>query len=200
MSKNTKIILGIVAGLVILCMCVCLGSWAALKIGGNSLVKTMAKSDPVEAAAMAHEMIDYNLPPGYQENLALNFWVAKMVIISKGGEVTNDPSRTMIMVAEFPSSLEMNEEDMRNQLQQQMGQTTGERNWKMELVEQKAAVIRGQDVTLMIYKGTDENGVEVKQMVSSLFAGKNGDIMLWIGGAEAGWDQYAIDTFIGSIR
>jgi hypothetical protein len=200
MSKNTKIILGIVGGIVILCICVCLGGWAALKIGGNSLVKTMAKTDPVEAAAMAHNMIDYNLPPGYQENLAMNFVVAKMVIISKGDAVTNDPSRTMIMVAEFPSSLEMNEEDMRSQLQQQMGQTTGERNWKMELVEQKTVVIRGQNVNLMTYKGVDENGVAVKQMVSSLFAGKNGNIMLWIGGAEAGWDQYAIDTFIGSIR
>ncbi len=200
MSKNTKIILGIVGGIIVLCMCVCLGGWLALRIGGKSLVETMAVTTPAEAAAMAHGMIDYTLPPGYQENLAMNFWVAKMVIISKGGAVTSDPTQTMIMMAEFPSSLEMNAEDMRNQLQQQMSQTTGQREWKMELVDQQATVIRGQDVTLMIYKGVDENGVVVKQMVSSIFTGKNGNIMLWIGGAEAGWDQYAIDAFIGSIR
>lgn len=200
MSKNTKIILGIVGGVIVLCMCVCLGGWAALKIGGTSLAETMAIDDPAEAATLGHGMLDYTLPAGYQEKIAINFFVMKMVLISPGNTNIQDSSQTIMMMAEFPSSFVSNEEDMRDQLRQQMNQTVGERNWKMEFVEEVPRVIRGQEVNLMIYEGVDENGTPMRQIISNTFKGKNGQMILWMAGSKAGWDQPAIDTFINSIR
>lgn len=200
MSKNTKIILGIIGGVIVLCMCVCLGGWAALKIGGSSLAETMAIEDPAEAASLGHAMLDYTLPAGYQEKFAVNFFVMKMVLISRGEANIQDPSQTMIMIAEFPSSFVSNEEEMRDQLRQQMNQSVGERNWKMELVEETSRMIGSQPVTLLVYEGVDENGTPMRQIISNTFSSKNGQIMLWMAGSKASWDQSAIDAFINSIR
>ncbi|MBN1538452.1 MAG: hypothetical protein JW908_17080 [Anaerolineales bacterium] len=200
MSKNTKIILGVVGGIIILCMCVCVGSWAALKIGGTSLAETMAKDDPAEAAEIAHAMLDYTLPPGYQEKIALNFFAIKMVLIYPSNADLNNASQMVIMMAEFPSGLIASEENMRNELQQQMNQKMGNRNWKMELIDEIPRIIRGQEVTLLVFEGVDENGKAMKQIMSTTFEGKSGKIMLWMAGSKAGWDQPAVDRFINSIR
>jgi hypothetical protein len=37
-------------------------------------------------------------------------------------------------------------------------------------------------------------------VVSSVFEGKNGNVMFWIMGLESEWDQTEIDAFINSLR
>jgi len=70
----------------------------------------------------------------------------------------------------------------------------------LELVDKQTATIRGQPVELFIYEGADREGTPVRQVVSQLFEGKSGLVMLLIMGPEAGWDQAEVEAFLQSIR
>ena len=59
--------------------------------------------------------------------------------------------------------------------------------------------LRGEEVEVTTYEGTDESGVVIRQLITS-FPGKDGTAMLMIMGPAEGWDQAAIDDFIKSIR
>jgi len=200
MSKNSKIIIGVIGGILVVILCACIGVWIFLQTTGKVIQETVMVDNPAEASALARSMIDYDLPPAYKEEMAINFLFMKMVMIAKDSAEANNPSQTVIMIAEMPFSDEVDEEQMRLQIQSQMKQTMQRQAWNVEFVGEKEITIRGQDVTLLFYEGVDETGEKVKQVVSSLFEGKNGQVMIWIAGSESGWDQSAIDYFVRSIR
>src|SRR5262245_23933874 len=143
MSRNTKIALAIVGGLVGVC---CLGvilvavlAPAALgSIFGNAVA-----SNPEEAAATGREIAEYTLPAGYQEQAALNLFNTKMVMI------INDTDDTALVLMQFPSTY-TDEEQMRQQIQQSWGQQTGQSGSNMELIEERPLTIRDQSTTLAI--------------------------------------------------
>ena len=76
----------------------------------------------------------------------------------------------------------------------------GNQKFEMIFVGEETATIRGQEVTLFNYEGTSDQGTAMKQVVSSVFEGKNGSVMLMIFGADAGWDQATVEAFLSSIR
>jgi hypothetical protein len=200
MSRNTKIAIAIGIGLVVLCICVCVGGWIALTITGSALGDTMAVDSPEEAAAVAQSVIDYDLPPGYQEEMAINVLFMKMVVINKGDLSSGSPSTLTIFIVGMPSDMAMDEDEVRLQFQRQMRQAMNRQDWHLRLVDEEMATIRGQEVSLFLYEGTDDMGAELKQVVSSVFEGKNGNVMFWIMGLESEWDQTEIDAFINSLR
>jgi hypothetical protein len=199
MSRNTKIILGVLGGLAVVCLCVCVGGWIALRMSGDMLGKTMAIEDPAEAARIARNMIDYELPPGYREEAALNILVMKMVILAESGAPEAGSTRPLIILVGTSMDAGLSEDEIRNQIQDQILQSMQTQGYAMKLVDQQAALIRGQDASLYIYKGADENGNEVRQVVSSLFRGKEGMVLVMIAGPERTWDQAMVDHFLNSI-
>ncbi len=68
-----------------------------------------------------------------------------------------------------------------------------------QVVEVKNMVIRGEEVEVTIFEGTDANGYVMRQLVTS-FPGKNGTAMLMVMGSPSTWDDKLIDGFIESIR
>jgi uncharacterized protein YneF (UPF0154 family) len=193
MSKNTKIVL-IVVVIVALCICVCAGGYIALQTTGKFLGESLV-DNPEEAQSLAQSMLDYDRPAGYQEEGAVDFGFMKMVMI-----VDSSGSGPLIMMAEMPSGMGIDEDQMRQQIEQSMQRSMGNRNFSVELVDEQVRTIRGADVTFFIYTGTDSSGTQVKQVVSELFEGKNGLIMLMIMGNEIGWNQAEIDAFLDSVR
>jgi len=200
MSKNTKIVLGIIGGMIALCICICVGGWIALKISGKVLQETMVQDTPEEAAATAKEIIDYKLPLGYQEQMAMNMGFMQMITIADSQSTDTENSRPIIMIASMSPNIEADEEEMRLQIQLSMQRSSNRQGYEMKLVEEKEVTIRGQQVSLMVYEGTDENGNPMKQIVSGLFDGKNSKVMLFIMGQESNWNQEEIDSFILSIK
>ena len=69
----------------------------------------------------------------------------------------------------------------------------------MQVVEVKTMVIRGEEVEVTIFEGTDTNGYVMRQLITS-FTGKDGTAMLMIMGSPSTWDENEIDDFIESIR
>jgi hypothetical protein len=88
---------------------------------------------------------------------------------------------------------------MEQQLRQSLEQQSGRRRLQLKLVDVKKMTIRGEEVDVATYEGTDDNGFVMRQLITT-FPGKDGTAMLMIMGAAQAWDQKEIDTFIESIH
>jgi hypothetical protein len=192
MSRNTKIALAVVGGLIGVC---CLGLLVVFLVAPavlTSVFGDVVSSSPEEAAATGREIAEYTLPAGYQEETAMNLLNIKMVMIS------NESNDMGLVLMQFPSSYG-SEEQMREQIQQSWGQQTGQSGTNVELIEERPITIRDQSTTLDIYEGTDNNGNTVRQEFTS-FTGTNGIVMFMAVGDPNSFDQESVDQFLESIR
>lgn len=192
MSRNTKIVLAIIGGLVAVC---CLGIIILTLVAPAALASIFGgavSSSPEDAAATGAEIATYTLPAGYQEEGALNLLGTKMVIIS------NESNDMGLVLMQFPSSYG-SEEQMREQIQRSWGQQTGQSGTNMTLIEERPITILDQSTTLDIYEGTDSNGNTFRQAFTS-FTGDNGIVMFMAAGDADTFDQTAVDNFLESIR
>lgn len=198
MDKNTKIILGIIGGIILLCLFCSIAGYVGMNVGGKYLLEQMIIEDPAEVASLADQIADYNLPPGYQEQALVDFFVGKILMIGKGN---NDQalSGPLIMLFELPADIEMDQDEIRLRIELEMKQRLRADGWDLILTEEKPAIIRNQEVTLLTYEGTDDTGQSLKQIFTT-FNGKNGTIMLMIMGRANEWNSSEIDEFIKSIR
>ena len=69
----------------------------------------------------------------------------------------------------------------------------------MKAVETKQMTIRGEEVEVITYEGTDDSGSVMRQVITT-FPGKGGTAMLMIMGEPQNWDKEEIDAFIESIH
>ena len=132
--------------------------------------------------------------------MAINVLFMKMVVINKGDISSGNPAALTIFIVGMPSDMAMDEDEVRLEFQRQMRQAMNRQDWHLRLVDEQMATIRGQEVSLFLYEGTDDMGAELKQVVSSVFEGKSGNVMFWIMGLESEWDQAEIEAFINSLR
>lgn len=192
MSRNTKIVVGIIAG--ILGVCCIIAIVAALVL--PRMFENFADSvdDPAAAAEVASEIVDYDLPSGYEEQGAMNFLGFRMAFITGPGE------QSMIMLAEFPASLAGDEEQMQQQMRDAFANQTGSQNVNLEFVGTEDVTINGQEVALGTYEGTDDQGNTVRQILG-VFETKSGSPgMLMIFGQQDNWDEGGISRFLDSLE
>ena len=69
----------------------------------------------------------------------------------------------------------------------------------MKVVEVRQMTIRGEEVDVTTFEGTDERGFVLRQIITT-FPGKDGTALLMIMGAAQTWDEAEIDQFIESIH
>lgn len=201
MNRKIKTVLGVLGGLVVMCACASLSCYLAWPIAGNILEEAMFIDEPTEVARIAQTIVDYELPPDHQEEMALNFFFGHMVMFTKTEPDPGTSSNRIIALLQFSSLLGSDPEEvqqtLRNSMEQQMSR--GE-DLQLELVEQTITNIRDQTVPLTIYEGVDKNGVAVREVVIGLFESKTGPAMLIFIGSIPSWNQTEIDTFIQSIE
>jgi hypothetical protein len=154
------------------------------------------KTDPEAASEAAHAIVDYELPSGYQERMAMNFLVYSFVMI--GPESPKTTTGPLIMLAQF-NPLGTSQEQMEQQIRQSFEQQAGRRGMRMQVVKVETMTIRGEEVEVTTFEGTDESEAVIRQLITS-FPGKDGTAMLMIMGPAEGWDQDVIDDFITSIH
>lgn len=194
-NKNKWIWIGLGAAL-LFCCCAVLAAYLVFRQAGQTLQDGM-KTDPESAAQAAHKIADYDLPPGYQEQMSMDILFYSFVIIAPDTD-TQPTTSPLIMLAQF-SQTGMDREQMEQQLRQAFEQQSGQRGADMQVVEVKNMVIRGEEVEVTIFEGTDTNGYVMRQLITS-FPGKDGTAMLMITGSPSTWDDKVIDDFIESIR
>ena len=223
MSRNTKIVL-IVLGVLLATCCIITVAFMVIipmfvtRVASDSVVEGDAAAD------VGQEIVDYELPSGYKEEGGVQILGMRMVfIVPEGG------SGQMMALMQFPSGIPINDEDMRQQMQDAIGQQAG-RQGNVAFAEARhdilglgplqvlvcglafggiavamgfateQAVINGKPAVLTTLEGTDENGQTMRQ-IFGIFEAKNGSgAMVMVMGDEAGWDETAVNQFLASIR
>lgn len=193
MSRNTKIVLGIIGG--ILGVCCLIAVVVALVL--PRMFENFAEGidDPVEAAEVAGSIVDYDLPSGYDEQGAMNFLGFRMAFI------TGPSDQSMIMLAEFPATLAGDEEQMQQQMRDAFTNRTGTgQNVNLEFVSSQEVTINGAEATLGTYEGTDSQGNSIRQIVGVFEAKSGSPGMLMIFGDQDNWDEGGISRFLDSLE
>ena len=192
MSRNTKIVVGIIGG--ILGVCCLIAIVAALVLPRMFQNFAEGIEDPAEAAEVAESIVDYDLPSGFEEQGAMNFLGFRMAFISGRDD------QTMIMLAEFPASLAGDEEQMQQQMRDAFANRTGSQNVSLEFVGSEDVTINGSETTLGTYEGTDGQGNNVRQIIG-VFETKSGSPgMLMIFGNQDNWNEGGISRFLDSLE
>jgi hypothetical protein len=156
------------------------------------------KTDPQGASEAAHAIADYELPAGYEEKIAMDFFAYTMVMMGpKTSDSLSSSDKPMIMLAQF--QVATNQQQMEEQMRRSFEQQSGRRGLQMKVVEVKKMTIRGEEVDVTTFEGTDSNGFVMRQLITT-FPGKDGTAILMIMGLAQTWDKEEIDKFIESIQ
>lgn len=192
MSRNTKIVVGIIAGIVGVCCLIAVIAVLVLPRMFSNFAENV--DDPAAAAEIAGSIVDYDLPSGYEEQGAMNLLGFRMAFISGRDE------QTVIMLAEFPDALAGDEDQMQQQMRDAFANQSGSQNVNVEFVGSEDITINGSGATLATYEGTDDQGNGMRQLIG-VFETKNGSSgMLMIFGGLDSWDESGISGFIDSLE
>jgi len=192
MSGMTKFVLGCGCLLVFLCVCACAG----LFIGMPMLISSSFGADPVKAKQVGAQIADYKLPAGYGEQMSMDLFVAKMVLISRGADGALPV--WLMMQAQGLNRAQI-EEQMRQAIQGQLDQNGADVEFAR--VGEESVTIKGKPAVMTIYEGRSKSGGPglIRQGVVS-FEGKGGTVVLMILSDVAEWNTAEITAFLGSIR
>lgn len=198
MSKELKIVLVIIGVLLILCCAIGGAFTFMVPRMAEDFMENAVVENPVEAAAVADEIIDHTLPAGYSAEMAMSFAGIRMVMI--GSDEFNNGQGLIMMLMEYPAAFAGNTEDMKQQMEDSFAQQSGIRANNMSEAYIEEAVINGQEVQLSVSEGTDNAGNEMRQVVG-VFQSKSGaPSVLMIMGDPNSWDTAAYNSFIDSMQ
>ena len=152
------------------------------------------KTDAGLAAQAARTMLDYDLPPDYQESQVLNIQGQSAAVIISHRERPGD----MIFIEHVTEGILGNDE-WRANYETRLSREMGLRRYTTQMAGTQKTTVRGQPTTLRLFEGTDENGRKIKQVVCSL-GGKSGDLLMAVVAGQDTWDQTMVDRFLQSIR
>jgi len=192
MSRNVKIVVAVVGGLLLLG---CLAVLVTGALGARFLGQAV---NPDNAREVAAKIAAYELPPGYHEVMGLDVMGTQMVMIAPEGLTSGDDAgAAAAMVIMMMQTPEMgNADQMREQLLAQLSRSTGAGDF--QVVDTRDATVRGKPVTLEVAEGTDRDGRQTR-MVSGVFQGLGGPAMIMGLAPAERWDGTAFQELIESM-
>lgn len=194
MSRNMKIVLIVIAAITGICCLLLAVAAAFVPRMMSSFAENAFVEDPEAAAEVGESIVDYQLPPGYQEEMAMNIVGTRMVVIAP-----TNRTGVVIMLMQLPGIAQLDPGQMQQQMEEAFSQQTGEQNFSMQTVATEEVTINGQATTLTRREGTNEQGEQFRQ-VTIPFQGKSGAAMMMIMGEPGAWDEEAVDRFITSME
>lgn len=194
MSRTTKIVLGVIGGLVALCCLITGIGFLLLPRFASQFADQVFSEDPAEAREVAGNIVDYDLPLGFNEEGAMNLFGISMVFMA------SEAQDGVIMLMSFPESLAGNEAEMQSQMEQAFNDQIGQQNVSLVYAGTEDFVINGENTTVNYFEGTDENGVAIRQ-ATAVFADKSGNpAMFMIFAPTAAWERSDLVGFIESLE
>lgn len=181
------------------------GLLAVLAIGaavyfGSQVVKNF--KDPSQATNIAGEIVDFELPAGYQPLGGSNLGVMKMAVFGPAGMGNTAPAATpadpaagqmIVMLMEMPANT------TKEQMEQQM-QSQGSGVENGQVVAQKPVTVRGQKATLTVVEGATKQGQQAKQG-TVVFDGKGGTaVIMFLATPPETWSNQTVDAFLASTN
>jgi hypothetical protein len=192
MSRNTKIALGILGGIMVICVCLGAGALITLRSFGKAITQTF-KTNPTDITQIASGIAQFDTPPGYKVS-AMSILGIDMLVIAP-----TYPGKPIFMMMQYPANKNIDSDQFQSQIEKSVGQQYFGRGMTFRNLGQTAAYFRGQRVNLIIMEGTTSTGKSIIEEMGA-FQGNNGSVFLSIMGERATWDQATVDTFLHSIR
>jgi hypothetical protein len=194
MSKNTKIVVGIMVGVLIVCCLVAGIAAVVLPRMVANVAESAVVEDPEQAAAVASSILDYELPSGFTEAGGMNILGVKTVFFGS----QNDQAAIMMM--QFPAEMAGNEAQMQQQMEDAFAQQQGSGDFNLNYISTETVTINDAPATLTMYEGTDESGNTVRQVIG-FFETKDGNAgMLMLFGAASAWEEAGFERFLESMQ
>ena len=196
MSKTTKIVLGIVGIVVVLCLCltsvgVVAGVW------GISRTVTL---NPQKVQAAADEIMSYDMPPGYHNLFVMNLGIMKVLSITAISKSPGMPTPPMIGITQVVMNAQLDPVRMRQVLLDSVNRNMRKNNVTLKLVKQEIIDLRGAPTEVFTFEGINDQGIQYRAVGTAYFPARNGVASVLISGETAAWDEQAMDNFIRSIR
>ncbi len=195
MSRNMKIVLGIIGSIIICCGLAVIVSIVFLPRMASNFAEESFIEDPAEAAKVGQQIVDYELPTGYTEEGGMSFFGIDMVFA-----VSADANEGVIMLMSFPDALAGNEAEMQSQMEQTFRRQSGRQNIHLIYKGEEDITINGETATLSVYEGTDEQGVDVRQITGIFQTKSEAPGMLMILAPLDSWEDQGFDDFLASME
>jgi hypothetical protein len=192
MNNTAKIIIGLVAGAVVLCLCLGVGGLVLFR-STRSVVGQVFNTEANKVENVSASIADYTLPDGFGS--ATTMQLAGFDMIS----YTGDDSHSHIYFFQLPAGVQLDPEEMERQFRQTAGEQGGSAAREIEVVDRVSATIRGQETTLVVSEGVNWEGQTFRQ-VSGIFQGDGGQAFVVFERPVDQWDQAEVDDFIASIQ
>ncbi len=198
MDKTTKTFLIIIGSVLLVCAC---GAVLVLATGAWSFGKFVQFADnsttenPEEIAQIASGIASFGVPEGFTTQYGMKIGAWSLVQY-----MTRD-ERSIIFVTQFPAGTSINVDEMMRQISENSRNPNSRwYNTDSKLIEQKPVTIRGEETTLSVSEGTNEQGV-LYRLANAKFQG-NGEgpaLFMLIAPADQ-WDTQLVDDFMASIQ
>jgi hypothetical protein len=186
------VILGILAGLVLICVCAGVGAFLMFRSTGQILANSF-ETDPAKVGEVSAEIADYTLPAGFSQSYATSLVDFSMVAH------TGEDGNSHIYFFQMPAGVKLDQAEIERQMRQTIQNEKGYQRVKMQVVDRQAATIRGQDVELVVSEGINHTGDAYRE-VSGLFQGKGGQALVVVSHPVESWDWETVNDFIASIQ
>ena len=195
MSRTTKIVLGVVGGLLSLCCLAVVAFVVIVPRVAENFVENNVTDDTEKAAEVGQSIVDYDLPDGLHEEGAMSLVGIRTVFM------TSDVSdQTAVILMEFPAYVTGGEEEMRRQMEQAFANQSGQQNLNMKEISTEEVVINDEKTILTTMEGKDGNGTAVRQITGIFEANSGNSAMLMIVSPIDSWEESNLDKFIDSLH
>lgn len=200
MSRNTKIVLGVVAGLLVLCVC----ASAVFVAGLISFSTVVARNSPQVPVRVEQVLADpifqeqaplqYDMPSGWHQDLTLHIFGFQMIGLS------GSDGHSHIFLMQLPPDRNADQAVKEALDGATNGGYTSYRNGMvLREVGQTTVTVRGQQVRMRISEGTNRDGETYRQW-AGVGSDANGQMVVVVEQPVKTWDQGLVDRFIASIR
>ncbi len=192
MSTLTKIMFGIGAALVLLCV------GGAIFIAGSigvltSFAANIFQTDATQVNAAAARIADFNLPPGYRPEATAEIGGYLFVSYAPGD------GHSHIQFVQGPAESLLDQATLEGYMRQAAGSRGFDTKLGSHVVGSRQATVRGQSVTLLVGEAINHDGQPFRT-VTGVFNGKGGPALVSVESPVGIWNQEAVDQFIASIR
>lgn len=194
MNTTVKIILGFVAGALVVCLLAGIAGLLLFRSASSTVVRTI-QNDPAQAPAIIENIAEFDLPADFGEPYAKS--LAGFNLLSYTGQ----DGHSHITFFQLPAGVHLDPEELERQFNQAIDTAPDpeSRGRKSELIDQFPATIRGQETTLVLTEGLNSDGQTFRQF-TAIFEGENGQTLVTFERPLATWDQAEAEAFFASIR
>ena len=194
MSRSTKIILAVFAGVVVLTF-LCAGTFV-VSLGGlawNGMAQAM-EFDSTQVSRAAQAIADFELPEGYTPNYAFEAAGFRAVAYDLGD------GHSHLMLVQAPDWARLNQAEFEQQVRRNLGNKL---KWgddtKSQIVDRRSLRVAGEAVEFAISEGANSSGGDYRAM-TGVWDSPKGQVLIYVEEPLAHWNQAEIDAFIASIR